>query len=455
MSNDVMRASNLPAPGHRRWPWAAGLAAIVAIALGAVLIARARTATSSDSAAPRAGGDNLTSANPTGTDGGASGPDAGGASAQRAELTIAPALQQRIGVTFGKVKSAPLEVQIRTVGIVRPDETRMTDVQLKTDGWVEALFVNYTGQRVKKGDPLLSIYSPAFLTTQEDYLHARGASRGGAVHDRALYQAAIERLRLWDVPAEEISRLERTRRPSRTLTLRSRVAGTVIEKKAFVGQKVSASEVLYTLADLSTVWVQAKIYESELAHVSLGQPATISLAVMPDKKFAGRVVFVAAVLDQTSRTVEVRIALPNPGGELKPNMFASVELTHAMGQALLVPAGAVIRTGERDIAFRVDGDDRFVPVEVKIGPDQFGDNFQVLAGLKAGETVVTSANFLIDSESRLEAGGGNMAGMAGMEMPGQPKDSGERNTAAKDTRAAAPQGRAMKDMKMGGEEKSR
>jgi Cu(I)/Ag(I) efflux system membrane fusion protein len=399
---DVTEPGDPPALAHRRWRWFAGLAVIVAVALGAVLFARSRTSGSRARDEPGQRGEKEAT---VGMDGGTSDLDAGGAVPQRAELTIAPEIQQRIGVTLGKVKNAPLEVKIRTVGIVRPDETKMTNVQLKTEGWVEALFVNYTGQRVKKGDPLLSIYSPAFLTTQQDYLRARGATgAAGLPQDRALYQAALERLRLWDVPRDEISRLERTRQPMRTLTLRSRVTGTVIEKKAFVGQQVTAGEVLYTLADLSTV-------------------------------------------------VEVRIALPNPRGEIKPNMFASVELTHPMGEAVLVPTSAVIRTGERDIAYRVEGDERFVPVEVKIAPDQFGDNFQVLSGLKAGEVVVTSANFLIDSESRLQSGGGNMAGMAGMDMPGKEKGGGEKDAGTKGTKGAEPKDGDMKGMKMDGEEK--
>jgi Cu(I)/Ag(I) efflux system membrane fusion protein len=455
---DVIEPGDPPALAHPRWRWFAGLAVIVAVALGALFFARSRTPGPRTRDEPGQRGEREAMADMPGMDGGTSDVDAGGAVPQHADLTIGPEIQQRIGVTLGKVKNAPLEVKIRTVGIVRPDETKMTNVQLKTEGWVEALFVNYTGQRVKKGDPLLSIYSPAFLTTQQDYLRARSASgAAGVLPDQSLYQSALERLRLWDVPADEISRLERTRHPMRTLTLRSRVTGTVIEKKAFVGQQVTAGEVLYTLADLSTVWVQAKIYENELAHISVGQPATISLAVLPEKKFEGKVVFIAPVLDQTARTVEVRIALPNPRDEIKPNMFASVELTHPMGEAVLVPTSAVIRTGERDIAYRVEGDDRFVPVEVKIAPDQFGDNFQVLSGLKAGEVVVTSANFLIDSESRLQSGGGNMAGMAGMDMPGKEKGGGGKDgtkgAEPKGTKGAEPKSGDMKGMKMGGEEK--
>lgn len=428
---------------RRRRRWLARLAVIVTVALCAVLFACQRGEAETKASAPA-------------VDGGMPTLDAGAAVPQHAELTIAPDLQQRIGVTLGKVKEAPLEVKIRAVGIVRADETKMTNVQLKIDGQVEVLFVNYTGQLVKKGDPLLSIYSPAFLTTQQDYLRARGTGASTIPEGRSLYRSALERLRLWDVPRDEIERLERTRQPMRTLKLRSHVTGTVIEKKAFVGQNVTVGEVLFTLADLSTVWVQAKTYENELAHVSVGQPAIVSLAALPEKKFEGKVVFIASVLDQAARTVEVRIALPNPRGELKPNMFASVELTHPMGEALVVPTSAVIRTGERDIAYRVEGNDRFVPVEVKISAEQFGDNFQILSGLKAGDLVVTSANFLIDSESRLQSGGGSMAGMAGMEMPGKDKNGGGKAPETKDpkgTKSAEPAGGDMKGMKMDGDGK--
>lgn len=355
------------------------------------------------------------------------GADMGSAVKQHAALEIAPEVQQRIGVTTARAERAPLDLTIRTVGIIRADETKISHVQIKTEGWVEKLYVDYTGQRVKKGSRLLSIYSPDFLTTQIDYLRAhRYAAASGAqpvTAQTSLAQAARERLALWDVPPDEIAELERTQRPQKALTLRSLIDGTVLEKKAFAGQHVTPNEELYVIADLSTVWVQAKIYERELPNVKVGQVATVQVPAIPNRKLTGKIVFIDPVVEETARTVQVRIELPNRDDALRPSMFANVELTHAAGEALLVPTSAVIRTGEMDIVYRVEND-RFVPVEVKIAPEQYGDKFRILSGLSADDVVVTSANFLIDSESRLRAGGGNMAGMSGMDMPGMEKGSG-------------------------------
>ena len=218
--------------------------------------------------------------------------------------------------------------------------------------------------------------------------------------------------------------MSRTRKPQTYLTLRSPLGGTVLIKYAFPGQYVMPQTDLYTVADLSKVWVQAKVYEYELPHVELGQPATVTLPALPEKKLTGKVVFLQPTMEEKTRTVQVRVELPNKEGLLRPGMFAQVIIEHSMGTGLLVPASAIMRTGERDIAYRVKSEGRFVPVEVKISPWRFetphtsGGRFQVLEGLKAGDRVVTSANFLIDSESRLRLGGGmmNMPGMAGMEM---------------------------------------
>lgn len=345
-----------------------------------------------------------------------------GGMADRSEVIIAPEVQQRIGITTARVESGPMQMAIRTVGIVVADETKVAHIQLKTEGWVEKLYVTYTGQRVKQGDPLLSIYSPAFFNTQLDYLLAR--RNAGASGMNALVQSARDRLALWDVPPGEIQELERTGRARKNLMLRSLISGTVIEKKAFVGQHVAPEDQLYVIADLTNVWVQAKIYENELQHVTVGQPATITVDAIPNRRFTGKVAFVDPTVEEVTRTVRVRVVLPNQEGLFRPGMFGSVELEHKMGDALLVPMGAVIRTGERDIAYRIESGNRFVPIEVKIGPVQFGDKFQVLSGLNAGDTVVSSANFLVDSESRLGAGGGNMAGMAGMDMPGMDMSKG-------------------------------
>ena len=345
-----------------------------------------------------------------------------------AEVTLPGEVQQRIGVTVGTVKEAPLRMSVRTVGIVETNETKVAHVHLKTEGWVHKVFVDYVGQEVNKRDPLLSIYSPQFLTTQQEYLNTRRAERGRPLAGRqSLADLALRRLELWDVPRDEIRALEKTGKPQKYLTLRTPIKGTVLTRNAFTGQYVTPQTELYTVADLSTVWVQAKVYEYELPHVEVGQPAAVTVPALPGRKLTGKVVFVQPTVEQATRTAQVRIELPNKEGVLKPGMFAQVVIEHTMGTGLLVPASAVIRTGERDIAYRVASKGRFVPVVVQISPLRFGGRFQVLKGLKAGERVATSANFLIDSESRLRAGGVSMPGMEGMDMGGMKgKDTKDR-----------------------------
>lgn len=284
--------------------------------------------------------------------------------------------------------------------------------------------MDYTGQKVKKGDPLLSIYSREFLTTQQDYLRDLRSERDEAAARprQSLAEADRRRLELLDVPRDEIDELARTGRPRTYLTLRTPIGGTVLTKNVFAGQYVGPQTELYVVADLSTVWVQAKVYEYELPHVQEGQPAAVTTQALPGKDFRGKVVFVQPTVQEPTRTVEVRVELANPEGLLKPGMFAQVVIQHHMGNGLLVPTSAVIRTGERDLAYRVEAPGKFLPVAVKISPFRYedphggGGRFQVLEGLKAGEEVVTSANSLIDSESRLRAGG--MGSMPGMDMGG-------------------------------------
>jgi Cu(I)/Ag(I) efflux system membrane fusion protein len=385
-----------------------------------------------------------------------------------APVVVEPGLQQRIGVKVGRVEKGPLLMSVRTVGIVQPDETKMARVHLRTEGWVARLVVNFTGQQVKQGDPLLEIYSPQFVTTQQEYLSARSAG------NKSLAETARQRLRLWGVSPEELEKLDERGKPLENLVLRSPQAGTVLERNVLEGEYVTPQKELYVIADLSTVWVQAKVYEYELPHVEHNQPAAVTVPALPGQTFQGKVVFVQPTLEEATRTVRVRVVLDNPKGLFKPGMFAHVEIRHAMGEGLLVPTSAVIRTGERDIAFRVEPaggkgpaqggmnhvgmagtegtdhakmghandkgpngagrGDRFVPVEVKIDTVRYlGDRFHVLAGLKAGDRVVTSANFLIDSESRLRAGGGGMMNMPGMDMgdmkgmPGMKKEGDPKN----------------------------
>jgi Cu(I)/Ag(I) efflux system membrane fusion protein len=334
-----------------------------------------------------------------------------------AAVTVAPEVQQRIGVTLGSVERTVLDMSIRAVGIIQADETRVAHIHVKTEGWVDRLYVSYTGQRVKTGDPLLSIYSPTFLAAQQEFLSALRAAQSGIAqpeNERMLVETARRRLELWDIPGDEIARLEKTGEPRKSLMLRSPLSGTVLQKEAFAGQYVMPQSDLYVVADLSKVWMQARVFQYELPHVAVGMPATASLESLPGGPLTGKIVFIEPVVDEMSRSAQVRIELPNATGALRPGMFGNVTIKHEMGTGLTVPASAVIRGGERDIVFRAVSADRFVPVEVKISPLSFGDRLQILAGLQAGERVVTSANFLIDSESRLEAGAGSMAGMPGM-----------------------------------------
>jgi len=330
-----------------------------------------------------------------------------------ATVMIPGELQQRIGVRIGQVEKGPLTMSVNALGIVQPNETQVARVNIKTEGWVDKLFVNFVGQTVRKGDPLLSIYSPNFLSTQQELLTAlrTEGTLGGGSGQKTLAEAARRRLELWDVPPDEIDQLVRTGQPQKDLVLKSPINGTVLEKKVFEKQYVTPDKELYVIGDLSTVWVQAKVYEYEIPHVELGQPATITIASLPDRQFTGKVVFAQPTVEEVTRTIQVRVELPNQEGMFKPGMFAQISIRHPMGEGLLVPTSAILRTGERDIAYRVEPGDHFVPVEVKISPIQFGDRFQVLEGLKESEQVVTSANFLIDSESRIRLGGGGMAGM--------------------------------------------
>ena len=338
-----------------------------------------------------------------------------------ADVRLTSEVQQRIGVTLGRVERTPLRMTIRTVGIVQPNETKVAHVHLKTEGWVEKLYVSFTGQRVKAGEPMLSIYSPAFFAAQREFLSALQAAKTGldqAGDQQLVVETARRRLELWDIPRDEIAALEKTGKPSKSLTLRSPISGTVLEKQVFAGQYVTAQNDLYVVADLSAVWMQARIFQYELPHIALGHiavgmPATVSIASLP-RSLKGRVVFIDPVVDEMSRSLQVRIELPNPDGQLRPGMFGDVSIDHEMGTGLTVPASAVIRTGERDVVFRAVSADQFAPVQVKINPLGFGDRFQVLEGLQAGDEVAVSGNFLIDSESRLEAGASSMVGMPGM-----------------------------------------
>jgi Cu(I)/Ag(I) efflux system membrane fusion protein len=348
-------------------------------------------------------------------------------------VQINPERQQAIGVRTGKVKRDRLLMSIRAVGIIEPDQMRLKRIDTRIGGWVTKVYVNFVGQNVKKGDPLLEIYSPDLLATQEEYLNAVDGNQ------KSLAALARRRLELWGVPADEVRELEKSRKARETLIIPAPISGRVLERNVLEGARIEPGMELYRIADLTVVWLQAKIYEYELPHIEIGQPVRIVLASQPEKEIKGKVSFVEPVLQETTRTVKVRVTIDNPKDEYKPGMYADLVIEHDMGEGLLVPESAVLRTGVRNLAFRVLPGNRFEPVEVTLGPYQFNERFQVLAGLSEQDEVVTSAGFLIDAESRLKSAtaamsghqhGGSAAPPSSAPSPPPPRPSAEKKPAA-------------------------
>jgi len=340
-------------------------------------------------------------------------------------VQISPEKQQLIGVKIGAVEMKPLEKVIRTVGRVDYDEKRIVIVSPKIGGWIEELFVDFTGRYVRQGEPLLTIYSPELVSTQEEYLIALRAKKDLAKSSfpevagsgNSLAESAKRRLKLWDISDDQIKALEESGQVKKTLVLHSPFSGFVLEKAAYKGMNVMPGIALYKLADLSVVWLIADIYEYEIPFIRLGQQATIQFSYLPGETFTGKAIYLSPLLDPNTRTAKVRFEFPNPHGKLKPEMFANVEMKIHLGQKLAVPEEAVIDTGLRQMAIVDKGSGYFEPREIKVGA-KVENYYEVIKGLKAGERVVTSANFLIDSESKLKEA---LGGMAGMEHGGHGK----------------------------------
>jgi Cu(I)/Ag(I) efflux system membrane fusion protein len=340
-------------------------------------------------------------------------------------VQITPDRQQLIGVKIGLVEMKALEKVIRTVGRVDYDEKRLVTVSPKIGGWIEDLFVDFTGRYVRQGEPLLTIYSPELVSTQEEYLIALRAKKDLtkssfpeiAGSGNSLAESAKRRLKLWDISDDQIKALEETGRPQKALTLHSSFSGFVLEKMAYKGMNVMPGMALFKLADLSVVWLIADIYEYDLPFIRLGQQAVIQFSYFSGESFVGKAIYIYPYLDPNTRTAKVRFEFPNPHGKLKPEMYASVEIKVSLGQKLAVPEGAVIDTGLRQIVIVDKGSGYFEPREIKVGA-KVDNYYEVVKGLKSGERVVTSANFLIDSESKLKEA---MGGMAGMEHGGHGK----------------------------------
>jgi Cu(I)/Ag(I) efflux system membrane fusion protein len=301
---------------------------------------------------------------------------------------------------------------IRTVGRVEYDERKLATVNIKFEGWIEKLHADYTGKEVKKGEPLAEVYSPELLATQQEFLNTIRWARSGGTGEgavgrllsrdaEAIIEAARQRLRLWDISDAQIKAIEETGTTVRTLTIVSPLDGTVVQKMAIQGMRVMPGEKLFDIADLSTVWITADVYEQELPLLRPGAVARVSLSALPGRELSAPVEFVYPTLAGETRTVKVRLTAPNPGGRLKPQMFTNVEIRTGMGTRLAVPDDAVLDTGTRQIVYVDKGEGYFEPREVKLGLSADGFR-EVLSGLKGGEKVARSATFLIDSEAQLK-----------------------------------------------------
>jgi Cu(I)/Ag(I) efflux system membrane fusion protein len=412
-------------PRAKRLWFAVAGAVIVLLALWGVLRTR-------DVAPPALVSPAMLSINP--------GRDAKGTNASsNGSVTLTPDQARQFGVTFGAAEVRQLTAESRTTGVVTFDESRITQVTARMSGFVERLFVNTTGVAVRRGQALLEIYSPELVATQQELLLARQLERdigrtavpGVPGNTSDLVAAARRRLQLLDISSAQVDEILRTGRTRRTLTLFAPASGVVMEKKVVQGASIAAGELLYTITDLASVWVDAQLREGDAASVRVGTGADIEVAGLPGRALKGRVTFIYPTLDSSSRAVRARISVSNPTGTLKPGMYATVRLATPGRSVLTVPTSAILRTGERNVVFMDVGKGTLMPMEVRVGSTA-GGYTEVLSGLEAGTRVVTSAQFLLDSESNLgevmkgmigqggtgrDASGSGAADMPGMSMP--------------------------------------
>jgi Cu(I)/Ag(I) efflux system membrane fusion protein len=324
-------------------------------------------------------------------------------------IHIAPARRAALGIRTAPVVRAPLEVAITAKGRLAVDETRLHDVALKVGGFISELRVNATGQSVARGETLFTLYSPELYAAQQEYLIAmqnRDAvhATGDASHGERLARAAETKLRLWGLGDDQLAALARRGEPIERVAFPSPASGVVVEKAVVDGAAVTAGQRLFRIADLAEIWVEADVYESDLPRITRGMPASIRLDYLPGRTFAGKVAFIYPYLDPASRTGRVRIALPNQARELKPDMYATVAFSLALGPRLVVPISAVVYTGPRRIVFVDLGNGALRPQEVAIGA-RSADLIEITSGLAEGDVVVSSGNFLVAAESRLRSAG--------------------------------------------------
>ncbi len=324
------------------------------------------------------------------------------ATAESSAIAVDPVTTQNMGIRTAIVTRGPLRRAIRTVGTIDYNETALADVTTKFKGWIEKLYVNATGQLVMKGDPLFEIYSPELYSAQVEYLLATDPSNKASVGSDSLKTSALTKLKFFDISDEQIAELEKTRQATKTVRIVAPQDGFVVEKMVVQGQMVDSGMKIYRLADLGLVWVQAQIYEQDLVYLKLGQEATVTLSYLNDREFRGRVTYIYPNVDEKTRTAKVRMEFHNPGYFLKPGMFATVKVVSELEPStLLVPDMAILRSGEKTTVFVALDGGKFDPRTVTLGPQAEDDLYQVLSGLNEGERIVTSGQFMLDSESQL------------------------------------------------------
>ena len=331
----------------------------------------------------------------------------------RGAVDLTDQQRQLVNIRTVAVKTSKVDRTVRAVGVVTYDQSKVADLNSRVTGWVEKLFVDKPGEQVAAGQPLLELYSPDLYSAQQDYLlawrNARDAkgARGeyGATRARganSVLESARKRLELFGITDEQINTLQTSGTAKPTMEIVAPFGGTVIQKEVVAGKMIQPAAILYRIADLSRVWVEGEIYEYELPLVQVGQAAQVTLTAYPNRPFTGKIDFIYPYLQGQTRTAKIRVALDNPDGVLKPEMYASVELKSDLGQELVIPASAVFDTGKRQYVFVQQEEGLFVPKEIELGP-KVGDDFVIRKGLQVGEKVVVSGNFLIDSESQLKA----------------------------------------------------
>jgi RND family efflux transporter MFP subunit len=357
------------------------------------------------------------------------------AEAEASAIEVDPVTTQNMGIRTATVTRGPLRRTIRTVGTIDYDETTLADVTTKFKGWIEKLDVSATGQLVMRGEPMFEIYSPELYSAQVEYLLATDPSNKAGAGSDSLKASALTKLKFFDISDEQIAELDRSRLARKTLSIVAPQDGFAVEKMVVEGQMVDAGMKIYRLADLGLVWVPAQIYEQDLAYMKVGQEATMKLDYLPDREFRGRVTYIYPNVDEKTRTAKVRMEFHNPGYFLKPGMFAIVQVTSELEpSALLVPDMAILRSGDKCTVFVALDGGKFEPRTVTLGPQAENDTYQVLSGLKEGERIVTSGQFMLDSESQLREA---IQKMLKPKAPGAPEPAAAQGTAGAVTQATS------------------